>query len=189
MTRQTNDVRWCLDEVGRTISLGDRVKWWRDSSRESYRYGTVVEFTGTPDEWAHGNPTGCAGVYVQPDDLDPSLWELHFGHEVWLAYPSMITTDVVRAAEAHLTADRFHPGDVVGVLDLGPAELQGRTGEVTMTAWTDQPLSGMGERPADVVYVVADLAHEGWVSPEHLALIEPAPVPGAVSQSAERLGW
>jgi hypothetical protein len=189
MTEQTYTPPWALDFDGRDFTVGDHVRLLGGIVRPEPIYCMVMGFyTNAVDPETHQADDQQRCVYLA-DPTENGAVLMAFPGECVRVTNGPDHADVVAQAELHLADPVFRPGDVVGVLDLGPAELQGRTGEVTMTAWSDSPHSAIGQGQPDALYVVTDIAHEGWCKPEHLALISPAPLPGAVSESIEAQGW
>ena len=189
MTSETYTPPWALDFDGRDFTIGDQVRLLGGIVRPEPVYCTVMGFhPNAVDPETHQADDQQRCVYLA-DPAENGAVLMAFPGECVRVTNGPDHADVVAAAERQVTSPIIHPGDVVGVLDHGPIELQGRTGEVTMVAWSDSPHSAMGEGQPDAIMVVADAAHEAWCQPDQVVLVYPAGVPGAVSESTEASGW
>jgi hypothetical protein len=157
-----------LDVFGRTLRVGDRVgvefpdhpgRWWLawvmsfDPLRVDPLTGRVFDgWKAVTVEFDQATTDHPKGAVVYPSWCRVST------------VPDTVTPPCSSPARECPTAVGF----VVGVLESGPVELQGRVGVVMHEAWTLTPEGEPFGTMAEAVYVLCDGNVGGWVSPYQL---------------------
>lgn len=168
---------WVLDHDGRDLEMGDRVYQTSSIHPTEKAYGTVVGFVVQMRNETTGEiDSGRPHTIIE--------WDSFPGYKACVAAACVYKAKPVGWKPKSLgrTLPAVVPwngklGDVVGVLDSGPFELQGRVGEVVCMAYTlDDPLLPEGTPPA-AVEVVCDNGRRAWCTPNQLVLVYPGPHP------------